>query len=249
MPFLKPIVDGKFDIYDAAAFTLMWHWNLNKSGKEQIPLANLGKELNYIIESSSLKIQLDANISSVDFNLVYPQLNVSIVNSDTPDSNEDIIISHIDTLNGEYNFIAGYLEPGLHSINVPYIVNGKKDVSVSAFYRMFNANGKIVSQGSKGIILKPVPKEFSLHQNYPNPFNPITTINFDLPKQTFVDIVIYDIMGREVVKLVSEEMSAGYQSIRWNTRNKIYKSVSAGIYFYQLQSKDFTKTRKMIILK
>ena len=89
-----------------------------------------------------------------DFNLVYPQLNVSIVNSGTPDSNEDIIISHIDTLNGEYNFIAGYLEPGLHSINVPYIVNGKKDVSVSAFYRMFNANGKIVSQGSKEIILK-----------------------------------------------------------------------------------------------
>jgi len=249
VPFLKPIVDGKFDIYDAAAFTLMWHWNLNKSGKEQIPLANLGKELNYIIESSNLKIQLDANISSVDFNLVYPQLNVSIVNSGTPDSNKDIIISHIDTLNGEYNFIAGYLEPGIHSINVPYIVNGKKDVSVSAFYRMFNANGKIVNQGSKEIILKPVPKEFSLHQNYPNPFNPITTINFDLPKQTFVDIVIYDIMGREVVKLVSEEMSAGYQSIRWNTRNKIYKSVSAGIYFYQLQSKDFTKTRKMIILK
>ena len=94
-----------------------------------------------------------------------------------------------------------------------------------------------------------MPVEFALHQNYPNPFNPITTINYDLPQQTHVNIMIYDILGREVVKLISEEIPAGYQSVIWNTRNNFGQPVSAGIYFYQIQTKDFVKTNKMVLLK
>jgi flagellar hook assembly protein FlgD len=56
-------------------------------------------------------------------------------------------------------------------------------------------------------------------------------------------------MGREVVKLIQEEMTAGYQSITWNARNSFGLQVSAGIYFYQIQTSDFVKTKKMIILK
>ena len=114
---------------------------------------------------------------------------------------------------------------------------------------MFNNNGEVISQGTKDIILKPVPQEFALHQNYPNPFNPVTTINYDLPQQTYVNLMIYDILGREVVKLVSEETPAGYQSVIWNTRNSLGTPVSAGIYFYQIQTRDFVKTRKMVLLK
>ena len=58
-----------------------------------------------------------------------------------------------------------------------------------------------------------VPEQFALYQNYPNPFNPVTTINYDLPQQTQVNLLIYDILGREVVRLVSEEIPAGYQSV------------------------------------
>jgi hypothetical protein len=61
--------------------------------------------------------------------------------------------------------------------------------------------------------------------------------------------MIYDILGREVVKLVSKEIPAGYQSVIWNTRNSFGRPVSAGIYFYQIQTKDFVKTRKMVLLK
>ncbi len=61
--------------------------------------------------------------------------------------------------------------------------------------------------------------------------------------------MIYDILGREVVKLVSEEISAGYQAVIWNTRNSFGTPVSAGIYFYQIQTKDFVKTKKMVLLK
>jgi flagellar hook assembly protein FlgD len=66
---------------------------------------------------------------------------------------------------------------------------------------------------------------------------------------TQVNLLIYDILGREVVRLVSEEIPAGYQSVIWNTRNQFGEPVSAGIYFYQIQTKDFVKTRKMVLLK
>ena len=61
--------------------------------------------------------------------------------------------------------------------------------------------------------------------------------------------MIYDILGREVVKLVSEEMPVGYKTIIWNSRNNYGDPVSAGIYFYHIQTKDFVKTRKMVLLK
>ncbi|MDP6992338.1 MAG: T9SS type A sorting domain-containing protein, partial [Candidatus Marinimicrobia bacterium] len=144
---------------------------------------------------------------------------------------------------------AGYLEPRLQSIEVPYTIKGRENVTITAIYRMFNNNGEIMSQGTKEIDLKPVPKEFALHQNYPNPFNPITTINYDLPQQAHVNLMIYDILGREVVKLVSSEIPAGYQSVIWNTRNSFGTPVSAGIYFYQIQTKRFVKTKKMVLLK
>ncbi len=83
----------------------------------------------------------------------------------------------------------------------------------------------------------------------PNPFNPLTTIEYDLAKQSYVSLILYDIMGREVIKLVNQEMLPGYHSIIWNTRNNLGFPVSAGVYFYQLQTKDFVKTRKMILLK
>jgi hypothetical protein len=64
-----------------------------------------------------------------------------------------------------------------------------------------------------------------------------------------VNLIIYDVLDREVVKLISEEIPAGYQSVIWNTRNNFGQPVSAGIYFYQIQTKDFVKTKKMVLLK
>ena len=95
----------------------------------------------------------------------------------------------------------------------------------------------------------PIPTEFALEQNYPNPFNPNTTINYDLPKEAFVNIVIYDMLGREVRSLVNGKKGAGYHSQIWNARDKMGRSVAAGIYFYQIRTGENIKTRKMILLK
>jgi hypothetical protein len=121
--------------------------------------------------------------------------------------------------------------------------------SINLIYQFFTVDGQLLSQGTESIMLKAVPVQFTLHQNYPNPFNPVTTINYDLPQQSHVNLYIYDVLGREVANLVGKEVSAGYQSVIWNTNNNLGVPVSAGIYFYQIQTNDFVKTKKMVILK
>jgi Zn-dependent metalloprotease len=88
-----------------------------------------------------------------------------------------------------------------------------------------------------------IPKEFALSQNYPNPFNPATTIHFALPKSGRATLKVFDILGKEVTILVSEELSAGYYSVRWQA------SVPSGIYFYRLQAGEFVETKRMVLLK
>ena len=249
VPNLKASLDGKFDIMDAAVLIRMWHWNLSKSGKILSRYINTGKEIAYINENNTLSISISENVSAMDLNFLYPQDKITIDQFDEKASEKEIVLSHLDTLSGEYLIAAGYLEQRERTLHLPYFIKGREDITVTAIYRMFDSNGEIISQGTNEITLKAVPQEFSLHQNYPNPFNPVTTINYDLPNRSIVNLVIYDIMGREVATLLNEERNEGYHSIIWNTRNNIGTPVSAGIYFYHIQAKDFVKTRKMILLK
>ena len=94
-----------------------------------------------------------------------------------------------------------------------------------------------------------LPETFALHQNYPNPFNPVTTIRYELPEESHVSIVVYDIMGRQVKELVSGELVSGYHTAIWDATDSFGKPVGAGIYLYQIKAGDFTQTRKMILLK
>jgi len=85
---------------------------------------------------------------------------------------------------------------------------------------------------------------FILEQNYPNPFNPITKIEYQLPEPGFVTLKVYDILGREVVKLVNEEKLAGTYEITLYA-----EQLPSGVYFYRLQAGDYVETKKMILLK
>ena len=96
---------------------------------------------------------------------------------------------------------------------------------------------------------KGVPTDFALHDNYPNPFNPTTTLRFDLPEISDVRLTIYNVLGKRVKSFKMQNTPAGYHSIRWDATNDFGSPVSAGVYLYQLQAKDFVKTKKMILLK
>ena len=94
-----------------------------------------------------------------------------------------------------------------------------------------------------------LPDKHSLHQNYPNPLNPETIIPYGLAENIFVNITIYDLLGRQVKTLVNQVQNAGFNSIQWNATNDYGEPVSAGIYLYQIQAGTFYQTRKMALLR
>jgi hypothetical protein len=89
-----------------------------------------------------------------------------------------------------------------------------------------------------------LPTKFQLSQNYPNPFNPETSIKFELPIQSDVSLIIYDLLGREVTALVSSELEAGTHTYRWNASN-----LASGIYIYRLVSRNNVLIKKMTLIK
>jgi hypothetical protein len=94
-----------------------------------------------------------------------------------------------------------------------------------------------------------IPNVFALHQNYPNPFNPTTTLQYDLPEDAQVNIMIYDLMGREVKTLVNNKQTAGFKSVLWDATNNLGQPVSAGMYLYRISAGNFHQVKKMILLK
>jgi len=94
-----------------------------------------------------------------------------------------------------------------------------------------------------------VPDVYALKQNYPNPFNPVTLIKYDLPKQANVNIIIYDMLGRQVRILINQIQDAGFKSMTWDANDDHGRPVSAGIYLYQINVGEFVQTRKMVLLK
>ena len=112
----------------------------------------------------------------------------------------------------------------------------------------------VLKQGAE---ISPIvlPEEFTLKQNYPNPFNPRTVIEYDIPynslglEQVSTSLVIYDLLGREVISLVDKNLSPGKYSIVWSGVDKFGNSVASGIYFYSLRTGAFSNTRKMILLR
>tara|TARA_B100001167_G_scaffold98508_1_gene59982 strand:- start:263 stop:1495 length:1233 start_codon:yes stop_codon:yes gene_type:complete len=94
-----------------------------------------------------------------------------------------------------------------------------------------------------------MPSGYSLHQNTPNPFNPVTSLRYNLPENSHVNITIYDMLGREVKTMLNQYQYAGYRSITWNATNEYGMPVSAGIYLYRIQAGNYTRTKKMVLLK
>ncbi|HRJ98995.1 MAG TPA: T9SS type A sorting domain-containing protein [Ignavibacteria bacterium] len=89
-----------------------------------------------------------------------------------------------------------------------------------------------------------VPDKFSLYQNYPNPFNPSTIIKFDIAKSTYASIIVYDMLGKEVSKLVNQNLTPGSYQFTLNAGN-----FPSGIYYYKIQTDYFTDIKKMMLLK
>lgn len=89
-----------------------------------------------------------------------------------------------------------------------------------------------------------IPDQYFLSNNYPNPFNPTTFINYQIPEKQFVEIKVFDVLGKEVASLVEQELPAGFYTVRFDGAQ-----LSSGVYFYRMKAGDFNITKKLLLVK
>ena len=97
---------------------------------------------------------------------------------------------------------------------------------------------------SNGTNNQGTPRTYSLSQNYPNPFNPETAITFALPREEFVKLTVYDMLGKEIKTLVNQKLQPGSHSFNFDAGE-----LASGMYFYNLTAGEFSETKKMILVK
>ena len=116
------------------------------------------------------------------------------------------------------------------------------------FYRLkkINKDGSFNYSDVIKAIIK-IPGKFELSQNYPNPFNSETVFKLTIAKEGKINLTIFDLLGREVRRLINEHKKSGYYNVKWDGRDNSGNSVSAGIYFCQMRGENFTKTKKIIL--
>lgn len=108
---------------------------------------------------------------------------------------------------------------------------------------------------NKQLVEGDLPDEYELKTNHPNPFNPVTTIAFGLPVPSYVELKIYDFLGREVKILVNRNIDAGFKDVQWDGKDQDGRTVASGMYIYTINArsiksdKQFTQSGKMVLLR
>ena len=192
------------------------------------------------------------------------KIKATIANTGAADAHNVIVTLSISPslkLETDSTFTFGIIKSG-EEIQASWTIRAKSGISKIGSWTIkilstdavtFSKTGVItIEEIDTGINYEPpqsVPKGFTLYQNYPNPFNLETIIRYELPKQAFVTIKIYNILGELIKTLLNEEQFPGTYTIRWNGCDDSGNQMSSGIYIYQIQAGDFVKARKMILLK
>jgi len=171
---------------------------------------------------------------SVTISLPYTQVDMNSAGIDEP---TDIPIYYFSTRSGEWT-----------RLNVINASGNYISVKVKEFCYLIYAM-VITTNVEKDRAGRSDPTEFVLMQNYPNPFNPETSFEYQLPKDCNVLIHIYDLMGREVKRLVHEHQQAGYYTVKWDGRNSRGNIVPSGIYLLLIQADTFSDMLKMTLVR
>lgn len=140
-----------------------------------------------------------------------------------------------------------------HTVTVPFNYTAPANPGIDTIYSTVTSgtsawnwapNKRVIIINPTGIIKNKIANEFLLEQNYPNPFNPITNISFEIPVSAFVTVKVFDILGNELLTIFNSSLESGRHEISWNA-----EKYSSGVYFYRLETKDFSAVKKMILVK
>jgi hypothetical protein len=162
------------------------------------------------------------------------------------DLNTNITVVEFDNSAYSYN------NNGLTDIDgdgVIELIVRKEDFPSTGNYELEVYNTGISSTDISGDTKDVLPENIHLNQNFPNPFNPVTTISYTLNSASHVQIIIYDVQGRIIKKLVDEKKTGGVHDIEWNGTNEFNVKVASGTYFYKLTVDNIRISKKMILVK
>ena len=239
-PYMTPNLDNKSDVFDMNVFTRNWLWSSSSRVIDRINTnSNLmnGHNIEFIQEGNKISIIIPNDITSGRI-----QIDKSNINSKYEIQNYIGNMMLFQDDNDFYQISFGNLSK-TNGLIVIEVVDGIFPNEI--LLQSFKNDG---TDSSNKVVLS-IPDDNFLYQNYPNPFNSETSIQYDLAEQSDVKITIFDLKGR-VVKTLNEGIKdAGQHIVVWDGKNEDSEKVSSGIYFYQIKSKQYTKTKKMTLIK
>ncbi len=243
-PYLSPSFDSLNDINDVSVFTRNWLWT-KAQGKTSEPASP--QKLNPVdfpaeLFGNQIKITLPDNITAGRFEIVNGGNTYQF--SVAKNNQSMIILENNDSLEESYEFEFGRLSPDEKELFI-YIDGDASMTTVEVSYQLFSKDGA----AGNGIMELGSPDEFKLYQNYPNPFSSQTTFQYDVAEATSVKIYIYNTLGQLVKTIDRGDNGIGTHTVEWDGKNDDGDTLSSGVYFYQLRTKDFNKTMKMLLVK
>ena len=243
-PYLSPSFDNLNDINDVSVFTRNWLWTKSQ-GKTSEPASQ--QKLNPInfpaeLFGNQIKITLPDNITAGRFEILNEGNTYQF--SVAKNNQSMLILENNDSLEESYEFEFGRLSQDEKELFI-YIDGDVSMKTVEVSYQLFSKEGA----AGNGIMELGSPDEFKLYQNYPNPFSSQTTFQYDVAEATSVKIYIYNTLGQLVKTIDRGDNGVGTHTVEWDGKNDDGDTLSSGVYFYQLRTKDFNKTMKMLLVK
>jgi len=214
-------------------------------------------------QNSELKIVLEQSNQTygMQFVLEFDPTMVSIYNPSLVKYQENVLITSRNKSESELIVLVVSLndkpiqkEENNTILNIPIEFKGhRQDISQIKIdeIKISGYKGALIDFATRTNLtdINMIPNSFALQQNYPNPFNPITEISYQIPKESFIDLVIFNLIGQKIKILENSLLQPGFYSVNWDGTDEKGISVPSGVYFYTISSESFQKTKKMLYLK
>ena len=227
----------------------MWNWYY----KTYIPTILLEPGSQIFLDATYNEGQLHIDLPSYTSagQIIFTDLDNQVMNlSNASLALNNLIFINEDTLANIKAYTFASLGESIDSVfSINLNLNTKRDYHQNIQARFYDNEGKEILHGSTVLKITPIPNHYALSQNYPNPFNPFTSIQFELPEEAYTQIAIYDLLGREMIKLVNDRFSAGYHEVTWNGKDSFGRTIPSGMYLYRMETNSFTNTKKLVFLK
>ena len=247
-PHVRPAPDGEANLTDLSAFGKMWHWRYFNLAFDTTSAARISTDLKMKVKGRKATISLPEKTAMAEILMGESNLNALDIDFVRP-TKTSFMFTVTDTSSGLKQFSMADHRGFDSTLTLILPETEQEYFQAQIQYKFLDNNGVSLAEGIASVDVEILPDKFMVYNNYPNPFNPVTTIRYDLPEISNVDIIIYDLLGRTVRHLDLNKVQAGRHKFTWQGTNDVGNRVSTGIYFLQLRAGQETQIQKMLLLK